>query len=117
LVASAVCALVRLNVDVILAPTAPSAQAAKETTTTIPIVFHTPRRSGAGRPGRELRAPGWQSDRQRPPGTGAGPQADRGSEGARPTRFDLVINLTRAARALGRTVPRSLLLRADRVLE
>src|SRR5262245_35260413 len=33
--------LVRLNVDVIFAPTAPSAQAAKEATTTIPIVFHT----------------------------------------------------------------------------
>jgi ABC-type uncharacterized transport system substrate-binding protein len=65
--------LVRLKVDVIFAPTAPSAQAAKEATTSIPIVFHTlndPVRGGLvasfGRPGGNLTG-----------NAGLGPELDR----------------------------------------
>ncbi len=35
---------------------------------------------------------------------------------ARPTHFELVLNL-RAARAVGQTIPQSLLLRADRAID
>ena len=65
--------LVRLKVDVIFAATAPSAQAAKEATTSIPIVFHTlndPVRGGLvasfGRPGGNLTG-----------NAGLGPELDR----------------------------------------
>jgi putative ABC transport system substrate-binding protein len=65
--------LVGLNVDVIFAPTAPSAPAAKEATTAIPIVFHTlndPVRAGLissfARPGGNLTG-----------NAGLGPELDR----------------------------------------
>ena len=65
--------LVRLKVDVIFAATAPSAQAAKDATTSIPIVFHTlndPVRGGLvasfGRPGGNLTG-----------NAGLGPELDR----------------------------------------
>ena len=65
--------LVRLKVDVIYAPSAPAAQAAKEATTTLPIVFHTlndPVRAGfvasLARPGGNLTG-----------NAGLGPELDR----------------------------------------
>jgi ABC transporter substrate binding protein len=53
--------LVALKVDVIMAGSTPNARAAKQATTTIPIVFLSGWRSGKGRAREQPCAAGWQS--------------------------------------------------------
>ena len=88
--------LVSLKVDIIVATALPAIQAAKQATGTIPIVMAT---------SLDPVSTGFVTSLARP---------DLPVE--RPTRLELVINL-RTAKALGVTIPASLLLQADQVIE
>ena len=87
---------VSLKVDIIVATALPAIQAAKQATGPIPIVMAT---------SLDPVSTGFVTSLARP---------DLPVE--RPTRFELVINL-RTAKALGVTIPASLLLQADQVIE
>jgi putative ABC transport system substrate-binding protein len=117
--------LVAVAPDVLLAITTPAAVAAKQATSTIPIVFVAV---------ADPLGTGIVADLARPEGNITGithigaeltgkrlellkemiPSAERVA--VLPTKFDLVINL-KTAKALGVAIPHSILLRADRVIE
>jgi putative ABC transport system substrate-binding protein len=115
--------LVRLKVDVLITYATPGARAAKQATTTIPVVV-----ASMGRVSSPLYAEAGLLMSYGPDVHGMAKQAathvDRILKGARPedlpvqrpARLELVVNL-KTARAIGVTIPPSLTLRADRVVE
>jgi ABC-type uncharacterized transport system substrate-binding protein len=78
--------LVRRRVAVIVAGSPPPVMAAKEATTSIPIVFGVPDDPVRNGSGHELRPAGWQSDRCQFSLAGVGGKAARASACAGPRR-------------------------------